>query len=79
MKRYSVKDVQELYGVSQATVLHWIATGQLSALDVGRDTDKKRARYCIKDEHIRDFEASRTVKAQAPKPRRRAKREYKFY
>jgi hypothetical protein len=70
---YSVKDIQEMYSVSQFTVLHWCATGQLKAINVGRDPGKKRARWRITESALRDFEASRATTPPPPKTRRRRK------
>ena len=68
---YTVRDIMDRYGVSQATVLHWLATGQLQSLNVGRDPGKKRARYRIPESAIEHFELSRTATPPAPKTRRR--------
>lgn len=70
---FSVKDIQERYGVSQATVLHWLATGQMKYLNVGRDPGKKRARYKILDRHLEEFESARTGSQQPAPTRRRRK------
>jgi transposase len=67
---YTVKQIMERYGVSQATVLHWIHTGQLTVLALGRDPGKKRGRFKATDQQILDFESSRTT-APPPAPRTR--------
>jgi transposase len=69
----SVKQVQERYGVSQYTVLHWLATGQLKGLNVGRDPGKKRARWRITQHALEAFEALRTLTPPPPKKSRRRK------
>jgi transposase len=69
---FSVKQIQERYGVSQGTALHWIATGQLKALNLGRDLGKQRARYRITQNALDEFEATRTIAVpQTTTPRRR--------
>jgi len=68
---YSVKQIVERYGVSQATVLHWLATKQLMCINVGRDPGKKRARYRVTEKQLADFESTRTPVPPAPKARRR--------
>lgn len=68
---YTVKDVMQKYGVSQASVLHWLASGQLKFISVSRDPGKKRQRYRILDSHIAEFEAARTGTPPQPRKRRR--------
>lgn len=68
---YTVKNIQERYGVSQHTVLHWLASGQLKCLNVGRDPGKKRARYRITQAQLDAFEALRTPTPPPPRTRRR--------
>jgi excisionase family DNA binding protein len=40
----SVKDVAERYGVTPHTVLSWIASGELRAVNVGRRAGAKKPR-----------------------------------
>jgi len=68
---YSVKDIQEKFSVSQATVLHWLATGQLKCLNVGRDPGKRRARYRITEKQLEEFESNRATAPPTPTTRRR--------
>lgn len=71
---YTVKQIQERYGVSQATVLHWCATGQLKALNVGRDPGKKRSRLRISQAAVDAFEIGRAV-TPPPQPIRRRRKQ----
>ena len=71
---FTVKDIQERYRVSQATVLHWIHTGQLRSLAVGRDLGKKRARHRVTEEALREFELVRSGTSPALRTRRRRKK-----
>lgn len=68
---YSVKQIQEHFGVSKATVLHWLATGQLQSVNVGRDPGKRRARHRITPTALAAFEASRAIAEPATRTRRR--------
>jgi transposase len=70
---YSVRDIQERYGVSQSTVLHWLRTQQLKYLNVGRDSGKRRARYRITEAQLMEFELSRTTTLPIPRTHRRKK------
>jgi transposase len=70
---YSVKDVAERFCVSQSTVLHWLATGQLVGLNVGRDPGKAKPRWRIPQSSLEIFEASRSSKP-APAPTRRKRK-----
>ena len=70
---YTIKQIQERFSVSQATVLHWCASGQIKAINVGRDPGKARARWRITEQALRDFEASR-VATPAPQPQTRKRK-----
>lgn len=72
---YSVKDVQERYDVSQATVLYWRSSGQLTGINVGRDAGKKRARYRFREADLEAFEAARASSPRPQPARRRRKRQ----
>ena len=71
---YSVKQIQERYAVSQATVLHWLHSGQLRSLSVGRDLGKKRARHRITESALQEFELVRTLTPPTPRTRRKRKK-----
>ena len=66
----TVADVSERYGVGQHTVLAWIASGTLAAVDVRRP-GAKRATWRILPAAIGAFEAARTATPPTPRTRRR--------
>jgi excisionase family DNA binding protein len=67
---YSVRETSERYGVTAHTVLVWIRSGELKALNVGRRADAKKPRWRITEQALAEFESKRSP---AP-PVRRAKR-----
>jgi excisionase family DNA binding protein len=67
----SVRDVCERYGVGEHTVLGWIASGELRAINVGRRSGAKKPRWRITQEALEAFEAQRTPTPPAPRTRRR--------
>lgn len=69
---YTVNQIAERYGVDPQTVTHWIRTGQLKAITVGREPGKIKPRYRVTVRAIKDFEESRII--QPPKPRKRRPR-----
>ena len=56
---YSVNDVCERYGVGEHTVLGWIKSGELRAVNVGRTPGSKKPRWRITPEALAQFELSR--------------------
>lgn len=67
----TVRRYAELRGVGLDTVLHWIATGQLRAVNVAKNPNGLRPRWRIAADAIEAFEAARQVSPKAPAPRRR--------
>jgi excisionase family DNA binding protein len=67
----SVRDVCERYGVSEHTVLGWIRSGELRAVNVGRRPEGKKARWRVTEEALAAFELSRTPTPPPPRKRRR--------
>jgi excisionase family DNA binding protein len=67
----SVRDVCERYGVGEHTVLGWIASGELRAVNVGRHLGTKKPRWRITQEALAAFEMARTQTPPPPKTRRR--------
>jgi hypothetical protein len=59
--------------MSQATVLHWLQSGQLKSLNVGRDPGKRRARYRITESQLAEFELMRSGNSEPAPTRRRRK------
>jgi len=70
---YSVKDIQHRYNVTEQTVLGWIHSNELKALNVGRAPGKKKPRWRITQESLDSFEALRTQTPPQPRTRRRRK------
>jgi excisionase family DNA binding protein len=68
---YTVETVAARYGVTEMTVLGWIARGELKAINVGRAPGKKRPRWRISQAALDAFEAARTPTPPAPSTRRR--------
>jgi excisionase family DNA binding protein len=68
---YTVNDVSRTFGVNLNTVLGWIASGELKAVNVGRAPGRKKPRWRIPQRALDEFEASRTPAAIPPRARRR--------
>jgi excisionase family DNA binding protein len=68
---YSVKDLTQIYGVTENTVLAWIHSGELKAVNVGRKLSAKKPRWRITQEALDGFELLRTPAPPAPRTRRR--------
>ena len=56
----TVRDICKRYGVTVHTVLGWIRSGQLSAVNVGRHPDNKKPRWRIPEPALEKFERTRT-------------------
>jgi excisionase family DNA binding protein len=67
----SVREICNLYRVSEHTVLSWISSGELRAFSVGRKPGAKKPRWRITQEALAAFEALRTPTPPAPRTRRR--------
>jgi len=63
---YSVKNLQERFGVGEATVLGWIQSGELEAIDTRR-SGSTRAKWRVTQEALNRFESKRST---MPKTRR---------
>jgi hypothetical protein len=68
---HSVKDVCERYVVGEHTVLEWIRSGELKAVNVSRRPGSKKPRWRIIQEALAAFEQLRTPNPPAPKTARR--------
>ena len=68
---YTVKDICVRYSVTVHTVLGWIRSGELRALNVGRVPGAKKPRWRITQEALDAFESARTPTPPAPKAQRR--------
>lgn len=77
----SVKDICQRFGVGEHTVLQWIRSGDLTAIDVSRNRGGK-PKWRITPEALAAFELSRMY-SPPPKPTRRNKNQsmdvIKFY
>lgn len=58
-KTYDKVDVARRYGVSDTTVLKWLRSGDLKAINVGGDSEKKPT-WCILESHLLAFERLRS-------------------
>lgn len=56
---YTIKEIMDRYQVTERTVLHWIKSGQLKVINVGRDPGKKKPRWRVTQEGLDAFELSR--------------------
>ena len=57
---FTVQDVQRRYGVTVHTVLGWIRSGELRAVNVGRRLGAKKPRWRITQQALDAFEQLRT-------------------
>jgi len=67
---YSVKDIQERYGVGEHTVLGWIRLGDLRAVNVSRQLGR-RPNWRVTEEALQDFELLRSPTTVPKRTRRR--------
>ena len=67
----SVRDVCERLGVNEHTVLGWIRSGELRAVNVGRRPGGKKPRWRITQEALEAFEQLRRPTPSVPRARRR--------
>ena len=67
----SVGDLCERYAVSEHTVLGWIRSGELRAINVGRRLGSKKPRWRITQEALEAFEQLRTPTPPLPRTKRR--------
>jgi excisionase family DNA binding protein len=68
---YSVRDLCERYGVGEHTVLAWIRSGELRAVNVGRSAATKKPRWRITQEALTKWEALRAPTPPLPRTRRK--------
>jgi excisionase family DNA binding protein len=67
----TVNDVCERYDVAEHTVLAWIRSGELRAVNVGRKPGAKKPRWRITQEALDAFELLRTPTPILPRTKRR--------
>lgn len=66
----SIKNIQERYGVGEHTVLGWIHSGELKAVNVARKPGG-RPKFRITEAALTAFEELRASQAPAPRAKRR--------
>jgi transposase len=71
---FTVRDIQERYGVTEHTVLGWIKAGELKAVNVGRQPGKLKPRWRVSQSALEQFELQRTATPAMPTPRKQRKR-----
>ena len=67
----SVRDLCERYAVTEHTVLGWIRTGELRAINVGRRLGAKKPRWRVTEEALTAWEQRRTPTPPLPRAKRR--------
>jgi hypothetical protein len=72
---YTVNDLMKRYVVAQHTVLSWIRSGELKAVNVGVSKSRKIPRWRVTSEALDAFEKMRTPQPPQPKRKRRSKPE----
>lgn len=71
---HTVNDIAKLFGVHEGTVLAWIASGELKAVNVGVSLARKKPRWRITEKALEDFQLLRASMPPAtPTPRKRRK------
>ncbi|HJZ56251.1 MAG TPA: helix-turn-helix domain-containing protein [Gemmataceae bacterium] len=68
---YTVAHIAERYGVSSHTVLAWIDTGELQAVNVARSPRARRPTWRVTAEALAAFEALRSGGPVPPRASRR--------
>jgi transposase len=66
---YSIKDVQQRYGVGEGTVLGWIRQGHLRATNVAKKLGT-RPKWRVSEAALTAFEELRAASPPPAKPRR---------
>jgi excisionase family DNA binding protein len=67
---YTVEDLTSRYGVTAHTVLAWIRSGELRAINVGRTPTARKPRWRITQAGLDAFEALRTPTPPPPRAKR---------
>jgi excisionase family DNA binding protein len=67
----SVRDICKRYCVGEHTVLAWIRSGELRAVNVGRKISTRKPRWRISEKALEAFEAQRAATPPLPRSRRR--------
>jgi excisionase family DNA binding protein len=72
---YTIRDICNRFGVHEQTVLAWIHSGELKAVNVGVSPAKKKPRWRITEEALKAFEELRATTPPAPRVQRRRKKQ----
>ena len=67
----TIRDLCERYGVGEHTVLGWIRSGELRALNCGRRPGARKPRWRVTPEALASFELLRTHNPPPPRTKRR--------
>lgn len=67
----NVKELCERFAVGEHTILGWIKSGELRAINVGRRPGSKKPRWRVTAEALATFELVRTHNSPPPRTRRR--------
>lgn len=57
---FTVRDLTNRFGVGERTILLWVASGQLKAVNVARNPRSKRPSWRFREADVSAFEAVRT-------------------
>jgi hypothetical protein len=57
---FTIHDIRQRYGVTIQTVLGWIRSGELRAVNVSRHPESRKPRWRISEEALAEFERDRT-------------------
>lgn len=68
---FTVRDLCDRYSVTCNTILAWIRSGELRAVNVGRRIGAGKPRWRITQEALEAFELLRTPSPALPRTRRR--------
>jgi excisionase family DNA binding protein len=68
---FTVQDLTNRYNVTVHTVLGWIRSGELRAVNVGRRPGARKPRWRITEDALAAFELSRTPTPPPPRAQRR--------
>jgi excisionase family DNA binding protein len=68
---YTVQQVADRFSVDEHAVLGWIRSGDLRAVNVGRQPGKKRPRWRVTEAALAEFELLRSYSPPPPRGRRR--------
>ena len=70
---YTVRDLVQRFNVTEQTVLCWINSGELPAINVGKAPGKKKPRWRITEKALAEWELLRSTAPPLPRKRRKKK------